>query len=246
MGQAANPRLASFRPSTYVRILAFETSGRHGSLALLEGDQSGHAALRKETWLPRDQRTAQCLAPLMQQTLAEVDWNPSSLELIAVTQGPGSFTGLRIGVTTAKTLAYATGAKLVGVSTLSVLASHAQIEYGRVWAALDAQRGELFAQAYDFNADFALAPDETRILSVEGWLQELLPRDSATGPILTKLRDQLPAEVQPVQESLWLPAARTVGVLGYRRFLAGHVDDPWQFVPRYYRRSAAEDKWDSR
>jgi tRNA threonylcarbamoyladenosine biosynthesis protein TsaB len=229
-----------------VRILALETSGRSGSLALLEGDPSAEPALLHEVFLPDDRRTAQCLAPLMRQALVEAGWEPRSLELICVTHGPGSFTGLRIGVTTAKTLAYATGAKLVGVSTLAVQARQARTDTGRVWALLDAQRGELFAQVYDSHADFALAPDETRVVSVEDWLSELRPGDSVTGPILPKLRDRLPAEVQVASETLWQPTASTVGELGWQRFLAGRVDDLWQFVPRYYRRSAAEDKWDSR
>jgi tRNA threonylcarbamoyladenosine biosynthesis protein TsaB len=229
-----------------VRILALETSGRYGSLALLEGYPASEPGLIREVFLPEDRRTAQCLAPLMQQLLVEADWPPASLELICVTHGPGSFTGLRIGVTTAKTLAYATGAKLVGVSTLSVLAQQARVATGRIWALLDAQRGEVFAQVYETTADFALAPDETRVLSVEDWSSELRPGDAVTGPILSKLRERLPEEVQVVAELLWQPTARTVGELGWQRFNAGRVDDLWQFVPRYYRRSAAEDKWDGR
>lgn len=215
-------------------------------MALLEGNSSAEPTLIREVFLPEDRRTAQCLAPLMQQALIEADWHPASLGLICVTQGPGSFTGLRIGVTTAKTLAYATGTKLVGVSTLAVLARRARDTAGRVWALLDAQRGELFTQVYDPCADFALAPDETRVLSVDDWLSEIRPGDSVTGPILPKLRDRLPAEVQVASDSLWQPTAHTVGELGWRRFNSGQVDDLWQFVPRYYRRSAAEDKWDKR
>lgn len=180
---------------------------------------------------------------MLKQALEEAAWPPASLGLIAVAVGPGSFTGLRIGVTTAKTLAYATGAKLVGVSTLAVLAHQARVAAGRIWSVLDAQRDELFAQAYDAEDDLALAPDETRVLTLNDWLAELRPGDAVTGPVLTKLRKRLPSDLAVVAEELWAPTAHAVGELGWRRFLAGQLKDPFQMVPRYHRRSAAEEKW---
>lgn len=229
--------------SLAMRILALETSGRGGSLALSEGDRSTNfIESRLFVDLPSEQRTAQCLAPAMKRAFAEVEWRPDTVELIAVAQGPGSFTGLRIGVTTAKALAYATGAKLVGVSTLAVLAYQSQMSAGRVWSLLDAQRGELFAQRYNASTKIALAADETRIVAVEEWLKELHEGDAVTGPMLVKLRDRLPAGVVTVDDSLWEPQATAVGELGWHRFLHCLTEDVWQFVPHYHRRSAAEEK----
>lgn len=226
-----------------MRILALETSGRCGSVALLEGDPSTKlAALRLAIRLPADERTAQSLAPAMRQALVDLEWAPGSLELIAVSQGPGSFTGLRVGVTTAKTLAYAVGAKLIGVSTLAVLAHQSKFTENRVWSVLDAQRGELFAQAYEKGDDISLVTDATEIIAAESWLHELREGDTVTGTVLMKLRDRLPKGVEPVEISLWEPTAPTVGELGWQRFLQGLTDDVWQFVPQYHRRSAAEEK----
>jgi tRNA threonylcarbamoyladenosine biosynthesis protein TsaB len=225
-----------------MRILALETSGQSGSLALLRGEPAGEADVCVEIRLPANQRTAQSLAPTLKQALDAAGWKPDSLGLIAVTVGPGSFTGLRIGVTTAKTLAYATGAKLVGVSTLAVLGHQAKHAAARVWAIVDAQRDELFAQTYSGSDDLALAPDETRILTLCDWLATLQPGDAVTGPVLGRLHSRLPTGVTTVSQSLWRPTARAVGELGWRRFLAGRIDDHFQMVPRYYRRSAAEEK----
>ena len=100
-----------------MRILAIETSTARGSVALLRRDE-----LVGEFVLAEDQRTAQSLFPAMAQLLAQAGWAPRTIDLVAVTSGPGSFTGLRIAVTAAKTFAYGCGASLVAVDTLQVLA----------------------------------------------------------------------------------------------------------------------------
>ena len=88
-----------------MRILALETTEMAGSLAAMHDRK-----LLAEIELDSKQRTAQSLAPGMKTLLAEAGWRPTDVELVAVTIGPGSFTGLRLGVTTAKTFAYAVGA----------------------------------------------------------------------------------------------------------------------------------------
>jgi len=91
---------------TAVRILALETTEMAGSLAAMHDGK-----LLAELELDPRQRTAQSLAPGMKTLLAKVAWRPADVELVAVTIGPGSFTGLRLGITTAKTFAYALGAE---------------------------------------------------------------------------------------------------------------------------------------
>jgi tRNA threonylcarbamoyl adenosine modification protein YeaZ len=85
----------------------------------------------------------------LKELLHEVDWCVESINLVVVAVGPGSFTGLRIGVTTAKTLAYAVGAEVIGVNTLAVIASQAPRSDTPLWVVIDAQRGELFAAKFD-------------------------------------------------------------------------------------------------
>jgi tRNA threonylcarbamoyladenosine biosynthesis protein TsaB len=120
------------------RLLALETSGLYGSLALAEDGQ-----VVADRTLSPPQRTAQSLAPAIEQLVAEVGWSIRDLSVVAVTVGPGSFTGLRVGVVTAKTLAYALGAQVVGVNTLEVIAARISNQPQLV-TVLDAQRQELF------------------------------------------------------------------------------------------------------
>lgn len=251
-----------------MRILAIETSGRHGSLAALVGDARGDAAtsigaradgsaegrigdsqLLGQIVLSGPSRTAQTLAPAIKSLLAEVGWKAGSIELVAVTIGPGSFTGLRIGVTTAKTLAYAVGAGVIGVNTLDVLSAQAGVTApGPLWAILDAQRQELYAAK--FNAPPGQAAEgarqrttpETRIVPAEAWLAELRPGDWVTGPPLTRLRPRLPAGVFAATEADWQPLAAAVGRVGWHAHCNGQRDDLWQLTPQYYRASAAEEK----
>ena len=130
-----------------MRILAIESSGRDVSVAALDGGETG-AQLLREVVIPGSQRTAQALAPSIAELFAQLGWEPKSVQLVAVAIGPGSFTGLRIGVTTAKTLAYAVGAEVIGVNTLDVIAHQAPSMTSPLWSIMDAQRKELFAAKF--------------------------------------------------------------------------------------------------
>jgi len=225
-----------------LRIIAIETSVRIGSLAALRS-QGSDVELIHSVELPSDRRTAQSLLPTLHDLLKKCDWKANELELVCVTSGPGSFTGLRLGITTAKTLAYATGAELVGVSTLATIAANVETSPSRLWAVLDAQRQELFAACFEesWQAKEKDLP-ETRILRVEGWLDELREGDFVAGPPLSKLADRLPAGVKSVEPQLWKPQAASLGRLGFAAQQLGQTVDPMQLVPNYYRKSAAEEK----
>jgi tRNA threonylcarbamoyladenosine biosynthesis protein TsaB len=229
-----------------VRVLALETSGRVGSIAVLECAGSYVETCRERT-LPDDQRSARSLLPCVEQLLADVSWRPGNVELVCTTIGPGSFTGLRIGVVAAKTFAYATGAKLVGVHTLTALAKGCQTDGPRLWTVLDAQRQELFVAAFDTRRPLVDQVDPvTEILRVDAWLAQLAPGDAVAGPPVAKLRERLPEGVMACEAELWSPAARDVGALAAALFERGAAVDPLSLVPRYYRKSAAEEKFSPR
>src|SRR4051812_4115512 len=100
------------------RILALETSELSGSVAAaMDGDVVGELNLDPRL------RSAQSLAPAIRTLLDQVGWRPQELALVAVTVGPGSFTGLRVGVATAKVMAYAAGADVLGISTHAAIAA---------------------------------------------------------------------------------------------------------------------------
>jgi tRNA threonylcarbamoyladenosine biosynthesis protein TsaB len=199
--------------------------------------------------LTRDSRTARSLAPAIERLLAEVGWKAGQLDLLAVTTGPGSFTGLRIGVTTAKTLAYAAGARLVGVDTLEALAQAAasRVDAGEVIAPIiDAHRGQLFTARYRKQADGTLlAETGVEIIDIDSWLAAPAPEAWLTGPALRKLaaevRQRWPAG-QLCEESLWTPSAAAVVRIARLKAAANEFDDIFSLLPKYYRPSYAEEK----
>jgi tRNA threonylcarbamoyladenosine biosynthesis protein TsaB len=230
-----------------MRILALETSGRLGSIALLESRDDAATALATLE-LPAGERSARTLLPAVHNALSKYAWQPADIDLITVTTGPGSFTGLRIGVVAAKTLAYALGAKLVGVHTLAAMAESAANFMGdiicqRAWTVLDAQRQELFAAQFDpsWPIDKQAQPT-TEIIAIDAWLERLQAGDVVTGPPLAKLASRLPADVGAFPSKLWSPSAAATGRLGWALFQRGATTEPLDLVPHYYRRSAAEEK----
>jgi tRNA threonylcarbamoyladenosine biosynthesis protein TsaB len=224
------------------RILAIESSGRHASVATLCGDADG-TRLVGQTLLSGDERTAQVLAPTIQQLLTAADWSPKSVELVAVTVGPGSFTGLRIGVTTAKAFAYAIGAEVLGINTLEALALQATPSASSLWAVLDAQRQELFAARFIFDDQFNFRTEvETCIIPQDEWLAGVRSGDRVIGPALKRFASRFPTGVEVLGEQSWQPVATSVGEVAWKNYQAGHRDDVWKLSPNYYRPSAAEEK----
>lgn len=225
-----------------MRILAIESSGSTGSVAALaDGDPLSQLALDPA------QRSARTLAPSIAQLLRQVGWKPRDVEVVAVGIGPGSFTGLRLGVMTAKAFAYAAGAKILGIGTLETIASRAPSSAANLAVAVDAQRGEVYRGNFTRNSSGELHPHgAVTIATVEHWLDSLTAAMTATGPALAKLHVRLPSSVAVAPPETWLPTAAAVGMLAARREARGAADDLWTLAPCYLRRSAAEEKWDLR
>jgi tRNA threonylcarbamoyladenosine biosynthesis protein TsaB len=223
-----------------MRILALETTERIGSLAAANDDN-----LLAELNLEHTQRSAQSLAPAMLALLQQAGWQPGDVQLVAVSQGPGSFTGLRVGVTSAKVFAYAVGAEVLGINTLETIASAAPDDVRLLSVVIDAQRGDLATRTFARQAHGWFEPTEPeRLIQVETWLDGLPLGITVSGPALGKWAPQLPAHVRKLDPQCWLPRASAVARLAAHHYLLGRRDDLWKLAPHYSRRSAAEEKWD--
>ncbi|RKY01883.1 tRNA (adenosine(37)-N6)-threonylcarbamoyltransferase complex dimerization subunit type 1 TsaB, partial [Candidatus Poribacteria bacterium] len=126
-----------------MRVLGIDTSTTTGSIGLIDGDKvvAEHVLDVMETHSSR-------LMPAIDQMLKKAGLSIWDVDLIAVSKGPGSFTGLRVGVATAKGLAYALRKPIVGVPSLDVLAFGVKFFDGLICPLLDARRGEVYGAIY--------------------------------------------------------------------------------------------------
>jgi len=154
-----------------VRVLGIETSTTQASVALLE---AGKVVLERSSARPK--QSAERLLPLIAELLQEASWPRGSIDRIGVSVGPGSFTGLRVGIACAQGLSLGLGVPLVGVGSLRAMARAVPKELvGVRCAILDARRSEVFAGAYETGPRAAetLAP---LALPSEGALASLAER----------------------------------------------------------------------
>ncbi|HVX11933.1 MAG TPA: tRNA (adenosine(37)-N6)-threonylcarbamoyltransferase complex dimerization subunit type 1 TsaB [Pirellulales bacterium] len=223
-----------------MRILAIETSGMAGTVAAREGDEWS-----QELPLDREHRGARTLAPALAELLRQVGWKPRDVQLVAVSVGPGSFTALRVGITTAKTFAYAVSAEILGISTLEVIAAQATgvADAATIATAIDAQRGDVYASLFCRRSrlDHEVLQPPT-ILRAEEWVAGLTAGTFASGPALEKLVASLPSRAHAIPSNEWFPKACTLAELAAAKHAAGARSDIWRLAPLYLRKSAAEEK----
>jgi tRNA threonylcarbamoyladenosine biosynthesis protein TsaB len=225
-----------------VNILALETTESIGAVAAFRDDK-----LLFQLSLNSQQRSAQALTPGVRAVLEQVGWRPTDVELVAVAAGPGSFTGLRVGVVTAKVFAYGVGARLVGVDTLEAIAARAPEDVSTLAAAVDAQRGQVMAALFLRDADGWMRPTgPAELRDASPWLEALTPGTVLSGPALRKLHGRIPGHLSTLPQELWGPTAAAVGQLAVRDAGLGRLSDVWSLVPHYSRPSAAQEMWEAK
>ena len=219
-------------------LLALDTSGMAGSIALARDG----VLLAERSLAQAGRRHARTLVAELASLFVECGSSPDQCEAIAISVGPGSFTGLRVGVVCAKTFAYATGCQLTPVDTFEAVATGVPAEVHEV-AVIDlAQRGELFVGEYHRTADRWERVGEITIEPAEAWAAARRPELHVVGPGLARLRGSLFPEAACLPVEYDTPQARHVATIGARQLRDGRTVDCWSLEPFYLRRSAAEEK----
>jgi tRNA threonylcarbamoyladenosine biosynthesis protein TsaB len=195
--------------------------------------------------------SAKTLAPAIEKLLMDQGLTTGDLQAIAVIQGPGSFTGLRVGIATAKVMAYALRIPVIALDTMDVIARdffRSHREHSRpidLFVVVDAFRGQSFWGRYQLRNQQLIQTVPTKIDDNEALADEIQrqTQDSDTfvvGPSLQKLKESLK---QP--QGTWLgyqPQASVVAELGWQAWIRGETSDIFGLLPTYYRSSAAEEK----
>lgn len=220
-----------------MKILGIETSGKTGSVgACWDGGA-------RERPFPGGTSHGRDLAPALDALMAELGWRLPDADLIAVSAGPGSYTGLRIGMAFAKALAFALDAPLVGVPSFDAMARTAPGSGGIVAPVLDARWGQMYAAAFERSAEGVRRLTEDLVGTV-GEVVARIPRGALFfGPGAGVFRETI-----ETRGTLWAPgpwdrvAAHEVARIGAERFRAAGPDDPSTLHPIYLRPTQAEDR----
>jgi tRNA threonylcarbamoyladenosine biosynthesis protein TsaB len=225
-----------------MKLLAVDTSTQTGSVAVLKGD-----ILLAEVAVTSVQTHAKRLMPAIDACLEMAGLGVADCDAYAVTTGPGSFTGLRIGISTVKGLGFATKKPVTGVSTLDALAYQFPSFPHLVCPMLDARKGQIYTALYECTGhmtwkrvieDCAVEPKQ--------WLKQiqrlcLFVGDGtlAYGELIREILGSLAHFVPPYLNRV---RASVVAYIGMKKILAGEIADVASLVPYYIRESDAEMK----
>ena len=221
--------------------LAVECATKSIGLALL--DDEGVLA---ELYVRLGRHHAEVLLPALDRLFIMSGFTPGNLDLLACTVGPGSFTGLRIGVSTVKGLALATGKPIVGVSTLETLAMNAIPSRRLICPMLDAQKNQVYTGLYRMGPDNLLAAERPdQLTSASDLLEELAEEEIVflgDGALRYEklIRETFKARAILCGGSHHRLMASAVGLIGLRQYRMGAIMNTLTFTPKYLRLSEAE------
>ncbi|MCF8129478.1 MAG: tRNA (adenosine(37)-N6)-threonylcarbamoyltransferase complex dimerization subunit type 1 TsaB [Deltaproteobacteria bacterium] len=217
-------------------ILALNTSTRQCSIALLKMDRTVIA----EQLMFEGKGHFSGLMPAVDGLITDCGLNRKDIKSVAVATGPGSFTGLRVGLSLAKGFSHALQVPVIGISSLKALAFQLPLTPHPIVPLLSSRRGEVFTALFLWNRKNELERKEKDNCFKLETIPSLFPdrtvfigNDFLSQGALLKERIGNPARIAPPQ--CWQLRANSVGALALNRFDAGDLDDPDSLVPRYFR-----------
>ncbi len=220
-----------------MNILALDTAGKSAGVAILADDH-----LLYECYLEVGMTHSETIMPMVDTALQMTGLKPRDIGLYAVTAGPGSFTGLRIGLAAAKGMALPFNTPCAGVSTLEALANQ-HSGRGTVIAALDARRNQVYWAAFDLESHERLTPDDAASVDslapfIENCKKPVFFVGNGAALCYNKY-GQLP-DVVAAAQTVGCARGSAVGVVGARMHANGESVAPSALLPDYHRLSQAE------
>ena len=217
-----------------MRLLAVETSSPAGGVALLD-DERVVAEYLLDVTVTHSER----LMAAVDHVLADARWSPRTLQGLAVAVGPGSFTGLRIAVSTIKGLSLALGLSVAAVPTLDAMAAALPWAALPVCPVLDARKGEVYASLYRWDGNGMRREWEYLALSPAAFAERLTEPVIVMGDGAAAIRSPLARSLPPPRR---VPSPACVGALGLERLRRGDAVAAAALQPIYLRPSEAELK----
>ena len=224
-----------------MRILGIESSSLVASAAVVENEVT-----LAEYTVNYKKTHSQTLLPMIDEMMRLLDMEPSAVDAIAVSGGPGSFTGLRIGSATAKGLGLALKKPLIHVPTLDAMAYGLFVASGLICPMMDARRQQVYTGIYRFEERFEIVMEQSALA-----VADLAERLNALGERVIFLGDGVPVYEKQLAETLTVPycfapahvnrqRAASVAALGAVYFAEGKTETAAEHKPDYLRKSQAE------
>ena len=222
-------------------ILAFETSAKAASAALLDGNK-----LLAESYQNTGMTHSQTLMVMAEDMLKQCGKSASDVDAVAVAEGPGSFTGVRIGVAAAKGFAWGREIPCYGVSTLEAMAESLGIYDGYVCPVMDARRSQVYNALFEVNRGKIVRIREDRAISLDDLAEDVKNLEKpvflvgdGSNLCYNTLLERVPALVLPPEHRMHQRAVG-VGLIAARELTAGVPGDAASLTPNYLRLSQAE------
>lgn len=225
-----------------MKVLAIEASGNVASVAVATEEK-----VLTEITTDSKKTHSQTLLPMIDEALTKAESTVKDIDFIAISKGPGSFTGLRIGSATAKGMAFAAGKEIVEVGTLEAMAYGVMDTQSVICPILDARNRNVFTGFYSLGKDGALEAleeqqaitiDET-IEKINGYNKVVVLGDGADA-YKEELQNKVVSELQFAPIQLNRQRSANVAALGIRYYQEGKVVSSREHVPTYLRKSQAE------
>ncbi len=231
-----------------LKVLAIDTASIVATAAIMDEHK-----LIGECILNHDKTHSQKMMPMIQQLFESTALTPKEIDVFAAANGPGSFTGLRIGVATIKGFAHALNKPVVGISTLDGLAYNLAFCQHIICPIMDARRQQVYNALYRCDNHTLRMLTPYRALSIEALVEELIQTDEKvifTGdgvPVFDAyLKEKLQAKCNFAPTAIRMQRASSIGALAMQKALAGEVDDYMTFAPFYLRKSQAEREYENK
>jgi len=211
----------------------------------------GHEGVLASTHSARGKRHAESLAPQIEFALSQARVTIDEISVVAVDVGPGLFTGLRVGISTAMATAFGLSVPMIGVSSLDLVAFPVRHTRRLIAAAIDARRGELFTAFYRQVPGGLQRVTEPHVVTPDDLYAELQAASTeclVVGDGALRYREQLSSitKVEIADESLAYPSAASLVALAHARALREDFVQPAEISPLYLRRPDAEVNWQTR
>lgn len=225
-----------------MKIMAFDTAAAVAAVAVVEDTK-----LLGEYIINNKKKHSEKLMPMAESLLKDLSLSPSDIDVFAVSVGPGSFTGIRIGVSTVKAMAYATGKRIAGIPTLDALAFNAPLYGGIVCPLIDARNDQVYTALYKNENGRQIKITEYMAVDISEIIEKIKMTGEDTvfvGEAADLHKDHIVSELKTnahfMPGNLQIQRASAVAHLAYIKVGSGEQDNCYDLVPLYLRKSQAE------